>query len=671
VLDRVASLLLLRRAGAASAAAASLLCAAGVRAENPSATETIVVTGTRTPVPESESSAPVEVVPGTVLRDGKAVDEALRIEPSFQVFRRSSSLVADPSSQGVNLRGIGPSGVSRALVLEDGVPLNDGFGGWVYWGSVPRLAIDRVEIAPGASSALYGSAALGGVIQLVSRPIDDRAEIEMEGGTYGTATGALSLSRKGEAISGSLDVEGLRTSGYDVVAQPGAIDHAASSWHLTGRLRLESRIADGVVASVRAGAFTEDEDGGTQFTTATVRQQLVSIGVSTASIDARAFARFSHFQQDRSRILPNAFARTSEELAAFQRAPADDEGVSLQWHAGALTAGVDLRRVFGRSIEEIHPPSSAGPTALVFRRAFGEQQQAGAFAEGLADVTRWLQLQAALRVDGWRNVGGSREEVASSGTVTATPLPDRDDAQLSSRLAVRVHPEQWLAVRAAGYRSFRAPTLNELYRPFQVGPVAVDANPQLGPETLLGVEAGIDLGTATASLRATGFVSRLENPIVNTTIGPNHQMRQNLGLARIRGVEMRALWTPTRAVHVSGGWTFVDSRVLSSDLFGRELPQDPRHRLSARIDVREWRGFGASFEVRWVSGQYDDDLNQFRLAGFAAVNATLSRALSDRWTVFAAVENLFDRQYLVGLQGGVATVGQPFFIRGGVRASLF
>jgi outer membrane receptor protein involved in Fe transport len=571
----------------------------------------------------------------------------------------------------VNLRGVGPSGVSRALVLEDGVPLNDGFGGWVYWGSVPRLAIDHVEIAPGASSALYGSAALGGVMQVVTRPIDDRAEVEVEGGSYGTATGALSLARKGEAISGSLDVEGLRTSGYDVVAQTGAIDHPASSWRVNGRLRLEGRVADGIVASLRAGAFAEDEDGGTQFTTATVRQQLVSIGLSTPSIELRAFARFSRFDQDRSRILPNAFARSSEELAAFQRAPADDEGISVQWHAGRLTAGIDLRRVFGRSIEEINPAATAGATALVFRRAFGEQQQAGAFVEDLVDLTRWLQLQAALRVDGWRNLGGTREEVVSSGSVTATPLPDRDDAQLSSRIAVRIHPEQWLAIRAAGYRSFRAPTLNELYRPFQVGPVAVDANPQLGPETLLGAEAGVDLGTAIASVGATAFLSRLDNPIVNATIGTNHQMRENLGEARIRGVETRALWTPIRGVRVSGAWTFVDSRVLSSDLFGRELPQDPRHRLSARIDVQEWRGFAGSFEVRWVSAQYDDDLNQFRLAGFATVNARISRAISDRWTVFAAVENLLGRQYLVGLQGGVATVGQPFFIRGGVRVSVF
>src|SRR5947209_3709213 len=161
----------------------TLLIAAGEIEPN---AEPVVITAARVPQPAAEAPAPVVSLPGEQIRAAKSLDEALRAEPSFGLFRRSSSLVADPSSQGVNLRGVGPSGVSRALVLEDGVPLNDGFGGWVYWGAIPRLQIDRVEVAPGASSALYGSAALGGVIQLVSRPIGDRAGLELQGGSFGT-----------------------------------------------------------------------------------------------------------------------------------------------------------------------------------------------------------------------------------------------------------------------------------------------------------------------------------------------------------------------------------------------------------------------------------------------------------------------------------------------------
>src|SRR5262245_55402170 len=144
--------------------------AASANTSNSPAMET-VVTATRAPRPIREVTSTVTVLPREELErsPGVRIDDILRSVPSFATFRRTSSVAADPTAQGVNLRNIGPSGVSRALVLLDGVPVNDPFGGWVYWRSLPRLGLEQVEIAPGAASALYGSAALGGVVELVSR----------------------------------------------------------------------------------------------------------------------------------------------------------------------------------------------------------------------------------------------------------------------------------------------------------------------------------------------------------------------------------------------------------------------------------------------------------------------------------------------------------------------
>src|SRR5262250_1188640 len=96
-----------------------------------------------------------------------ALDDTLRQIPGFTLFRRSSSRAANPTTQGVTLRGLSASGASRTLVLAGGVPLNDPFGGWVYWGRVPEAAIDRIEIVRGALSDLYGADAVGGVIHIV------------------------------------------------------------------------------------------------------------------------------------------------------------------------------------------------------------------------------------------------------------------------------------------------------------------------------------------------------------------------------------------------------------------------------------------------------------------------------------------------------------------------
>ena len=621
-------------------------------------TETIVVTPERGAQAAGKATAPATVIPGAEVERGKSLDETLRRDPSFALFRRSSSLVADPSSQGVNLRGVGPSGVSRALVLEDGVPLNDGFGGWMYWGSVPRLGVSRVEIAPGASSALYGSSALGGVVQIVTRPIEDHLDVELQGGRFETASGALSVGGRSGRLGGSVDLEGLRTGGYGVLASPGPIDQPAFSRRGAVRARLEAGLAEGVVATARLAGFAEDQNGGTRYTTAAAGETLAALGLSAGAVEARAFARWARFSQERARIQPD---RSVEDPASAQRAPADDQGISLQWSRGGFLAGGDLRRVFGRSIEE----PALGAIALT--AVSGEQRLGGVFAQQLLEPLPWLRVQGALRMDFWSNLGGVRHEALESGRVNDTGLPDRSDVALSPRLALRAHVLPWMSVRAAGYRSFRAPTLNELYRPFQVGPVRTEANPQLGPETLLGAEAGFDLPW----LRATGFIAQLRDPIVNVTVGTNQQMRQNIGSARVRGLELTGLWAPVSALRLSLAWTFIDARLSSGNLAGRLLPQDPRHRLVAAASFADPRIVEVDVQLRWTSEQFEDDANRLRLPGFAVFDLQVARTVAPGWEVFAAAENLLDRRYLVGLQGGIATVGQPLFVRAGVRARLF
>ncbi|MGZ6125646.1 MAG: TonB-dependent receptor domain-containing protein [Myxococcales bacterium] len=223
-------------------------------------------------------------------------------------------------------------------------------------------------------------------------------------------------------------------------------------------------------------------------------------------------------------------------------------------------------------------------------------------------------------------------------------------------------------MRAAAYRSFRAPTLNELYRPFQVGQVRTEANPQLGPETLVGAEAGLD----TRWLRATAFYADLRDPITNaSTSVPNLQMRQNLGSARVLGVELEAAWRPFAPLRLSAAWTFTDARATAGDLDGKLLPQDPRNRVVAAISFADARWVEVTAALRWTSDQFEDDRNQLRLPGFAVLDVQLARAIASGWDLFLAAENLLDRRYHVGLQGGVTTLGQPLFVRAGLRARLF
>jgi outer membrane receptor for ferrienterochelin and colicin len=101
---------------------------------------------------------------------GVNLDDRLRSVPGFSLFRRSSSLVANPTTQGVSLRGLGSSGASRTLVLWDGIPANDPFGGWVYWTRFIPEEMSRVEISRGAATSVFGDRAMSGAIGLFTRP---------------------------------------------------------------------------------------------------------------------------------------------------------------------------------------------------------------------------------------------------------------------------------------------------------------------------------------------------------------------------------------------------------------------------------------------------------------------------------------------------------------------
>src|SRR4051812_46143369 len=186
----------------------------------PAISDTIVVTATQTKTRLGDTPASVVVINADALKTTAAstTDDALRQVPGFTLFRRSGSRSANPTSQGVSLRGIGASGASRALVLDDGIPLNDPFGGWVYWGRVPRIAVDRIEIVRGGASDLYGSGAMGGVVQFIRRSDDDVA-VETSAGNEGTRTASMFAAMKRGDWNGSIDADFLTTSGY-ILVQP-------------------------------------------------------------------------------------------------------------------------------------------------------------------------------------------------------------------------------------------------------------------------------------------------------------------------------------------------------------------------------------------------------------------------------------------------------------------
>ena len=132
--------------------------------------ETMEVTAARTPLALDASASSVRTMTQQQLEEAPALtlDERLRQVVGFQLFRRTSSWVANPTTQGTSLHGLASTAASRTLVLNDLVPLNDSFGGWIHWNEIPQLATRDVELMRGGASDLYGSSAIGGVIDVMT-----------------------------------------------------------------------------------------------------------------------------------------------------------------------------------------------------------------------------------------------------------------------------------------------------------------------------------------------------------------------------------------------------------------------------------------------------------------------------------------------------------------------
>jgi outer membrane receptor protein involved in Fe transport len=657
------------------AAGLVFLCALG---RGGASAVTVTVSATRLPEDVGDMPASVSVLGPAALATSGAltIDDLLRQVPGFSLLRRTGSRNANPTTQGATLRGAGANGASRALVMDDGVPLNDPFGGWIYWGRVPRAALERVEVLRGGASDLYGSGALAGAIDLVRRK-DSGASLNAEA-TYGSersADASLHAVVGPSAARVTLATEGFSTRGYVPVAseERGAVDVEADSRRESVDATFAHEPESGLSAFVRGSLYTESRGNGTPLQTNDAHVRQVTVGldapVSGGTVELRAYGSRERLGQTFSSI---AADRSTERLTSTQEVPASALGLSLVLSraldvAQVLVAGLDGRETRGESDEVVF----ASPGAGTPRASGGEQLVGGAFVEDVVKLGR-LSATLGLRFDAWsdragfRTSGGTRQGLASS-----------DEDALSPRLALQLALSDAVALHASAYRSFRAPTLNELYRSFRVGNVVTNANEALVAERLTGFELGASAApSGSLGARATCFWMEIDEPVANVTLSETPALvtrqRRNLGRLRSRGAELEASAHVASAFTLRAAWLYTDSQVTSfpgtPSLEGLRVPQVPRHQgtLSASWSSRALTG---GLQARFAGRQFEDDRNELPLSGFVALDALVSVPVVSGLSLLVAGENLLDARIEAG-RTPATTLAAGRLIRGGVRIGL-
>jgi vitamin B12 transporter len=635
----------------------------------------IIVTAKALPEPKADRVYAVERIGPRQIEQSPSheIDQLLKDVPGVQLFRRSDARSGHPTSQGVTLRALGGNASSRALLVLDGVPQSDPFGGWVNWPAYAPADLAGIRVVRGGGSVANGPGALAGTIEMTSR-----ADAGVSGEIDGGSRQSLDVHGRVGLIAGrsviSLSGQGGRSDGFVPITAGtrGPADRRAPYREWNGRGRWTAPIGSETELQANLSGFHDWRTRGQEFTANRTNGADASVrlvGRGRWQWSALGYWQWRNLQSSFANVSPGRLVATRVSLQ--DSVPSHGLGGSVELRppmpAGIeLRFGADARRTDGESRELF---SYVAGEPMRRRRAGGETWTSGAFAEASADLGG-VTLTGGARIDHWSVSNGHLFErfLADGKVIRDEHYPSRDGWRPTARAGVLAPIGGGLSLRSAAYLGWRMPTLNELFRPFRAGLDATAANPDLDPERLVGAEAGLQYVQSGVRLSLTGFVNRLKGAIANVTLGQGpdvfpgvgfvaaggtYRQRQNVDAVEVRGIEASAEWTRapwsmragaslTHArMHASGAAAFLD---------GLRPAQTPKF---AGTLAASWErdGKGAQLVLRRVGAQFEDDLNSRTLKGATTIDAYASWPLTSRLQLVARGENITNKLVMAAFNG--------------------
>jgi len=655
-------------------------------APKPTVQQSVTVTADRGLAGINDSATSVAVLSAQQLESppALALDDRLHSVAGFQLFRRTSSWTANPTSQGLSLRGLGSTAASRTLVVSDQVPLTDPFGGWVHWNEIPALAIQQVELLRGGASDLYGSSAIGGVVNIVpvipNEPQSFHLAADASGATENSALTDLLLSSSTHRIAALAAGSGLTTGGYIPTAPAfrGTVDIPSNVTSESGHLELRTLSArvKNFSAFLRGNVLNESRSNGTPDQTNATRLWRYVAGADDAlgqtTLLLRLYGSREDYRQSFSSIAAN---RNSETLTRLQRSPLDELGFVAQAahafaHKFTTALGLDIHDLRADDHETPVTNSTPGLTTSIA----SHQRETGGYADAIWQPNHW-SLSGSIRVDSFRTFN-AQQSVENSATVS--PLPAIAELFAGPRAGVVRYLPHNFALTATAFRAFRGPTMNELYRTGQVGQQTTLPNNSLLAERATGFEFGPEIETHLLRLRATYFWTEVNRPIsavlLSQTTTTQTLERENLGQIRSRGLMVEAHSQPWHGIDAGFGYQLAIATVTSFSkqptLVGNWIPEVPRESVTATVNyaARSIRGSIADFHLiaSYQGQEFDDAANQYLLHPYARFDLSADRRLRHGLSLFAGAQNLLNRSIDAG-RTPLLTLAAPRLVQAGMR----
>ncbi len=590
-------------------------------------------------------------------------DAALRALPGFD-RNRSNSAFTNYGQLRVSFAG---AGNDRGVILVDGIPAQDAFGGQVDWAAYPAIDLTRAELLRGPGSALYGSGAIGGVLELDTfaphQAQTPAGFLQAAAGTHDALDLAtLATAPLSSKLTASIAATQQQSSYFDL--PPGyqsPIDTPALS--RAKLVSLKFRYAASSSTSIEygyRGAWDYQQEGRPNYDFwRDFGQHHLTIDRSSAnaSLSANIYVRntFVTNRADRS-AAPGTLLYT-------QYVPTHESGAILQWtvdrRSGTFAARADARSVGGVSDQL----SASNATS-----AYGSGTQ---HVEDLAlqNTWRFRRGEAVAGIAG-SAISLPRATVFSGGI--ATSIVPHTDRALSPRAALRYDLTPQLAFRASAGTGFRAPFLNELVHGYVIGPVSYLPNPYLVPERSSSIDAGLDWARGSEELSADLVRTFVSDAIGFTTVDATHQIRSNIAHTQTDGLIATYTHRLSACSSVTLSATEQNARVTAGEpaTIGKKLPYVPEAAASASFDTRAGATqFG--FTVAYLGQTFADDLNREPLGTSVVAGVRASAPLRDGARVLFSADNLTNARYLSSIDryGPPARVSVGLILPFGTRAT--
>ena len=633
----------------------------------------IIITGQALPEAKTERVYAIERITSRQIEQAPSheLDQLLKDIPGVQLFRRTDARSGHPTSQGVTLRALGGNASSRALLVLDGVPQSDPFGGWVNWPAYDPGSLSGIRVVRGGGSVANGPGALAGTIEMTSSS-DAGVSGEADAGSRNSleARGRVGIGLGNGIVS--LAGRAARSDGFIPIteASRGPADRPAPYRQWSSRGRAVVPLGSATELQANVDGFHDWRTRGTEFSadrTNGADASLRLLGRGSWQWSALGYWQWRNLRSSTAGV--SAGRASASRVLLQDSVPSHGLGGSIEVRPPMpggveLRLGADARRTNGET-RELATYVSGNPTRR--RKGGGESWTSGAYAEASANL-HGITISGGARLDHWQVSGGHLvEQTIATGAITRDEhFASRDGWRPTARGGVLAPIGGGFSLRSAAYLGWRMPTLNELFRPFRAGADATAANPDLDPERLAGAEAGLEFARSPLHLSLTGFVNRLTDAIANVTLGNGpgpfpqvgfvasggaFRQRQNVDAVKVRGIEASAGWTRGPWA-VRAGASLTRARMQASGaaavLDGLRPAQTPNFAATLAVSW-ESDGRGLELDLRRIGRQFDDDLNQDSLKGATSVDAFASWPLSPKLQVVARAENLTNALVIAGI----------------------